>query len=170
MVDIASIIGLVGTATSSVVGATEATKNLKQVFSRAEVDVAASKQLILDLLDQLIEAKHDQVAIEEGVLALQRELQQRDEFQTEFARYILADTGRGAAVYRLKDDDRSGEPPHQICPSCAANAKKSILQPSLERHNCLYCPACRAEFLANIGGASAMTVGVARGGRDWSDY
>ncbi|WP_097071321.1 cysteine-rich KTR domain-containing protein [Rhodobacter maris] len=170
MSDIASIIGLVGTATSSIVGATEATKNLKQIFSRAEVDLTASKQLILELLDKLIEAKHDQMAIEEGVLALQRELQQRDEFQAELARYILTDTGRGAAVYRLKDGDQSGEPPHQICPSCAANAKKSILQPSLTRHNCLYCPACRAEFLANIGDASAMIVSVQRSRRDWSDF
>ncbi len=170
MTDISTLLGYVGTATSSIVGATEAGKNLKQLFGRSEVDVTASKQLVLDLLDKLIDAKSAQMEIQEGVLALQRELQQRDQFEADLVRYELRDTGRGAMVYRLKSDHSGGQPEHSICPACVAKRVKSILQPATGRLNCLQCPICRAEFLADRGQNSDIMVISGRSTRDFSGF
>lgn len=169
MSDIAGILSLVGAATSSIVSATEAGKNLKQLFRRPEVDVAASKELVLELLDKLIDAKEAQMQIQDLVLALQGELKQRDQFEAELARYTLSDTGRGAAVYRLKSDDDRGEPAHSICPRCVAKGEKSILQPSLDRHHCLYCPSCKAEFLTMDGEDPTILVAPGRSTR-WDAF
>ena len=168
--DIATVIGLTGTAAQTVLTATEIGKNLKQVFRGAEVDVAGGKQLVLELLDKLIDAKAAQVEIHEAVLALQREIEQRDQFETDLSRYVLQDTGRGATVYRLKSDDSSGEPPHSICPACVANRKKAILQPATGRANCLTCPVCNAHFLAALGHSMAIARQSSRTGNPWGEF
>jgi len=151
MFEIASIVGLVGTATSSIVGATEAGKNLKDIFGRPEVDIAASKQLVLDLLEKLIDAKQAQMEIRDLVMTLQSELKERDQFETDLARYSLTKTDRGATVYRLKEGDPSGEPIHHLCPYCAAKRTKSFLQPAPHRANCLYCTPCKTDFPMSLG-------------------
>lgn len=161
MVTISTIVDLVTTATGSIVGATEAGKNLKEIFARPEVDVTASKQLILELLDKLISAKMAQMDIQESVLALQRELKARDDFEANLARYVLENTGRGATIYTLKAEHHGGEKPHSVCPSCVVDRKKSILQPAIGRSNCLYCPICKAEFLADLGHAAGIMVAPA---------
>ncbi|QXH25101.1 hypothetical protein ACTTAK_06645 [Rhodobacter capsulatus] len=161
MTDIATIIGLVSSATSSILGATEAGKNLNEIFRRPEVDVTASKQLVIELLDKLIDAKAAQAEIRDLVLTLQRELQERDQFEAELARYALTKTDRGARIYTLKADDSRGEPLHHICPSCVGQRKKSILQPSVDAYNSLTCPSCKTRFLADTSERGDLTFGFA---------
>lgn len=167
MSDIASILAPVGAASGHLLTATEIGKNLKEVFRRPEVDIAAYKQLVLDLLNKLIDAKRAQMQIEEAVMDLQRDLKHRDQFEAELARYTLADTGRGARVLALKPDDPKGEPAHSICPDCAARRKKSILQPDPDNLNYLICFSCKSRFLrVTPEGSGIMSGPVRRPGFD----
>lgn len=168
--DIAALVSLAGTASQTILTATEIGKNLKQAFRAPEIDVAASKQLVLELLDKLIDAKTTQMEIQEAVLTLQRDLQDRDRFEADLARYALEDTGRGAVVYALKQDDGTGDPPHRLCPACVANRKKAILQPATNRQNCLACPVCNARFPADLGHRLHAASAPVRSRRNWDDF
>jgi hypothetical protein len=170
MADIGTIVSLVASGTGSLLSATEIGKNLKEVFRRPEVDLTASKQLVLDLLDELLDAKRAHMQIEEAVMELQRELKDRDQFEAELARYALTDTGRGALVLSLKSDDPKGEPSHSICPGCAGKRKKSILQPAPDNRNFLVCPSCDTRFLRHNPDGSGIMVAPGRSTRDWSDF
>lgn len=162
------ILSAVTAATSTLLSATEIGKNLKEIVSRPEPDVAASKTLIIELLDKLLETKMAQVQIQGLVATLERELKERDQFEAELARYDLSlGRGRDATVYSLKADDNRGEPPHCICPGCASDRKKVILQPCTTMHNCLYCTRCKSEFLINRNegsGISTSNSGITREG------
>ena len=146
MDDIAQAIGLAATAASGLSSATSIAQKLKDIMGSKKGPAIEVQALVLDLYNHLIDAKRGQAALEDLLRDLQREQRERDEFATETARYELADTGRGAAVYKLKKDDRSGEPDHCICPACHAKRHKSILQPNPDGGNFMWCSMCGARY------------------------
>lgn len=101
---------------------------------------------IIQLQDKVISAQSTHSAILARLDELEQEVMKMDRFEKEAARYELAATKAGAAVYALKAEDDRGEPHHCLCPNCYADRKKSILQPSGRR---LECPHCKARY-ANL--------------------
>ncbi|MGR3760925.1 hypothetical protein ACUXV3_12465 [Roseobacteraceae bacterium NS-SX3] len=158
MADIGHILSLVSQAGSGLLTATQIADNLKKVFSSEEPDIAASKQAVLELLDKLLDAKRDQIAVESLLSELKKDLDKADRFAQEAARYQLTQTDMGGRVYALKADDTSGEPPHEICASCYDEGKKSILQFSTKQMNTLVCHRCNATALKSDGRESAAYV------------
>ena len=162
MPDFSAILGLISSATSSLLGATQIGQNLKQTFSSPKPDIVETKLLVVELLERLLKAYAAQMEIQQRIVELQAELEQRDAFAKDLARYELMDAGRGTAIYRLKPHDRSGEPAHGICPTCVANRKKSVLQPAPENLNFWGCFICGARFLRDNPQGSGIIVGPTR--------
>lgn len=155
MPDIATILGAVTSVTGNLLSATEIGKNLKEVFGGPKVDITASKQLVLELVNHMLDAQIAQMQIREALLTLQQDLKERNRFEEDAARYELVQSGRGAAFYALKPNDPLGEPPHNICPNCLAKRVKSFLQPKPAGGNFLTCGPCNQDFAVPDRGESA---------------
>lgn len=146
---------------------TETAQKLRELLKGGKGNSTEAQALALDLFNQILDAKRNQSTLEDRLRQLERELKDRDEFQAQAARYVLTDTGRGAAVYALKPDDTTGEPFHRICPECYRQRQKSILQPDPENHRAfIYCPACRARFMI-VGENSPIITGSGRSRELW---
>ncbi len=141
-------------------GATEVAQNIKSLVSKPDLDVAATKQLVSQLLDRLIQLQAQQVAMQRAVADVAEEQRRLERFQAEAVRYTLKRTDLGAMVYELKDTDTRGEPPHCICAACYEQQVKSILQP-VER-NTLGCQRCGGRFLKGDGRDSGIMIGRVR--------
>jgi len=162
MIDIATIIELAASSTGALSSAADATERLKKIFRSSGSPDPEAQTVLLELLDKLIEAKSDQALIQDRLLALQREIEERDRFESEMARYALRTTALGAEVYVLKDGDESGEPPHCICPACLAKRQKQILQPDPEGRNWRVCFGCGARYLDQLKDGTGLRIGRAR--------
>lgn len=98
---------------------------------------------VLDLYNQLIDARSHQISLQDALRTLQAKDAEREERERDFARYEMTTTAGADVVYRLKTGRENGEPPHHICPACKLQAKKSLLQP---RGTQLHCFECGGKF------------------------
>ena len=94
-----------------------------------------------------IEAQSVQAEQSARIRNLEEEIKQYDDWEQEKQRYFLKQVGQAGFVYCLKDeyicDD---EPRHFICPTCAGNAKKTLVhqeQDLTHRLQQLKCPQCK---------------------------
>lgn len=98
---------------------------------------------ILALSGQLSEAQVKLALLETEIVKLQRAQDALDEIKQRKRNYVLVETPMGARVYRLKDDAGTGEPPHEVCPTCFEQNQIRILQP---RGLDLVCDSCDAKY------------------------
>ena len=151
MVDIHSIIAISGASLGALNGAADISQKLKDIFGTEKPDLVASKQLVLELLNSLVDAQMNHIKVERLLADLQEQLNAADRFANEAARYELATTDMGGRVYALKKDDPSDEPAHEICADCYERSKKRILQPSPDQRCMLVCNTCGAKIRKDDG-------------------
>ena len=152
--------GLIGGSLSGVKTGTEIAEKIRELVSKPDVDVTATKQLTSKLLDRLIELQSDHIAMQSALAEIMAQQHRAERFQAEAGRYALQRTDLGAVVYELKPTDTRGEPPHCICATCYDQQIKSVLQP-VER-NTLGCHRCGGRFLKSDGQGSGIMVGRVR--------
>lgn len=143
--DIVTIIALGKTVAEGLSASTGALKNLKDAVGRGSGDSTELRDKLLDLYNQVLDAKMNQAALMDQVLEFQRQLEAVDRFEQEAKRYALVEAVPGTTLYRLKDTDRNGEPDHYLCTHCFGEGKKSIVQRSRNSYF-VHCPRCSAEF------------------------
>ncbi len=75
-----------------------------------------------------IRAQDVQAKLSMRVRELEDELRKKDNWDQERARYYLKEVGQAAFAYCLRDEYVSDdEPRHLICPTCAAEARKTLV-------------------------------------------
>jgi uncharacterized coiled-coil protein SlyX/rubredoxin len=118
--------------------------DLKSLFNVAEPGTNADiKATIAALTEQIAESQLANAKLKVKLAALHEEMMREKNFETELNRYELWESPLGATVYRIKAQAQGAEPVHYICPSCAIDKKKSILQGhKLWRE----CPVCKTGF------------------------
>jgi len=116
----------------------------------------------LELLNTLLPGIwHDFLAIQQEINIGLREkdeliqkLKTLEQWDAESKRYVLKEIGRGVFVYSLKETvDSGGEPPHNICPKCFQDKRKSILQAvATSQYGTRFkCFSCQSEIFTNPG-------------------
>ncbi|MCC5965527.1 MAG: hypothetical protein JJU24_05260 [Natronohydrobacter sp.] len=133
-----------GTKAGGTLGATATgLRAVLDLAKRPDADLTEIKTRLVDLIDQLIQAKEAQMMTQNALLELQQEQARDQRFADEAARYTLSETDMGGLVYALKPDHKNGEPRHCLCANCFEQRQKSILQ--RVAHNTLGCPRCKAQ-------------------------
>lgn len=136
----------------------KAAKEIVQGLNALKTEVAvneakvALQNLLLEAHQALFAAQEAEAADARRVRALEAEIVELKDWSAEAERYELADTGRGALAYRLKESMKAGEPEHWLCPTCFGQRKKSYLQPetySVGRVEVLRCAPCKNEIIVN---------------------
>ena len=130
---------------SSLVRAFSGTKSSdgKNAFSGIEyselLEIVTTAQLAA------IEAQSAQAKLSARIRELEEELRQQGDWEQERQRYFLKQVGPVGYVYCLKDEYIcDGEPRHFLCPTCAGNAKKTLVHQVLTTGNRqLVCPDCK---------------------------
>ena len=116
--------------------------------SGASYDIQRNELLEIVSAAQLaaIEAQTVQAEQSARIRELEEEIKRYDDWEQEQHRYLLKQVGEAGFVYCLKDEYISeDEPRHFICPTCAGNSKKTLIQ---QEHNIspkfrqLKCPQC----------------------------
>jgi hypothetical protein len=103
-------------------------------------------------LDKAIESRESYSAQSERLRALEVELTQLKNWDSEKASYELKKIGLGAVAYMLKPEKRSTEPPHWLCPTCFAKGQKSFLNftgTTVGRRNIFKCTGCGSQPAAD---------------------
>jgi hypothetical protein len=103
--------------------------------------------LILEALNQAIEAREAQSAQLDRLRELEAEIVNLKAWDTQKQRYELKQIGVGVVAYMLKPPQRGSEPPHWLCPNCYTNGKPSFLQYNgavRGVHRFYACVSCKA--------------------------
>jgi hypothetical protein len=118
-------------------------KGLKDL-STASAREAAS----VELLEKLVTAYHSQLALEQRMGDLEKEIAAFKDWETEKERYALTDYGSGTFAYALKPAMANGEPAHRICAHCYGQGHKTLLQfvMSTRSQERLHCARCKADI------------------------
>ena len=128
--------------------ALDVAKGLNATITEAKV-AEAKTQIIGHLItaqQAMLDAQQTLLEDTDTIRALEAEIMGLKDWQTEAARYELADAGQRTVAYRLKQGEGTGEPAHWLCPNCFADGKKSFLIP--ETHmwvRTLVCHRCKWE-------------------------
>jgi polyhydroxyalkanoate synthesis regulator phasin len=141
-------------------GATDTAQGIKDLVEKPDVDTAAAKNLVSDLLDRLIKLQAEQIAMQGAILQLREEQRRIDKFEAEAVRYILTRTEQNSLVYELDPSQANGQPTHCICATCYEKQIKSILQPSAR--NTLTCAQCGGTFYKPDGSDIGILIGKVR--------
>jgi hypothetical protein len=121
-------------------------------------DAVVRSAAVIELQEQILSARAQQIELIERVRELEREVAQFKTWETEKQRYKLKDFGQHTFAYELKPETANDEPEHLICPQCYQIGRKSILQFE-GRHNlsklAMYrCYSCRTQLeLGSRGGS-----------------
>jgi len=122
----------------------QAFEAVSTLFNRTKGGTDPDLEVALaDLKMQVANAQMANAMLTGELTTLQTELGKLKHFQTDLERYYLWETPTGRMVYRLKDDECEAEPLHYLCPHCALQSQKSILQG--DQHG-KRCPACKTAF------------------------
>jgi hypothetical protein len=119
-------------------------KALSGLFGRSEAsgDVEL-KAAIAELTLQAADTALANAKLKAELAEIHNAAEKAQKFEGQLARYELHRTEGGGLLYRLKATDKSGEPPHSICPNCVEAGHKSILQGD---GYFLGCPKCGASI------------------------
>jgi len=90
-------------------------------------DAAKVRPIISELHGKLIEAHEAHLSLLARIGDLEKEIVKFENWEAEKQRYQLVKLDPGIMMYRLKEGMENGEPPHEICPNCYNNGKKSFL-------------------------------------------
>lgn len=169
---------------------TNASKTAKGVID-ATVEVETQKAMI-DINNEIIAAQQSSISAQkehsdllDRISTLEAEITEMKDWSAEAARYEKKIVSpQGVIVYALKEAEQDGEPPHELCPNCFADGKKSIMQPTPAiapriRRRIHKCPSCALELAytsnrsADDGdpdGRPARTPQVVRSPRKYDPY
>jgi hypothetical protein len=111
-------------------------------------DVARRNAAVIELQEKILVAQEAQSTLINRVSELEQEMARLKDWEADKKRYQLSDIGRGVVALALKPAMNNGEPPHYICADCAANGKKSYLQPHIRGpyYDQYKCNACGFEI------------------------
>lgn len=103
--------------------ASDGSENSYDIQRNELLEIVSSAQLAA------IEAQTVQAKQSARIRELEEKIKQYDDWEHEKHRYFLKQVEQAGFVYCLKDKYISeDEPRHFICPNCAGNAKKTLLQ------------------------------------------
>lgn len=129
-------------------------------------DAVRRNAVIIELQEKILSAQQAQSTLVEAVSELEKEVARLKNWETDKARYELAELAPGAVALALKKSMNNGEPLHHICANCAANGKKSYVQQQvrnshLDRYK---CNTCGEELTIHKDRSSPMPFSGGRGG------
>jgi len=114
---------------------------------------------IIDMQKEIIAAQQNNILAQsehqdllQEVRALKAEIVQMKDWSADAERYEMKTVSpQGVVVYAIKPTEQGAEPPHELCPNCYANRKKSIMQPTpivapRVRRRIHICPSCQLEL------------------------
>lgn len=111
-------------------------------------DAKALQEKTIELNKAILSAQQDAIAANAAQTELvakthqlQREIADLKSWEADKARYQLTDIGGGVVALTIRENMRNGDAFHRICANCAANGKKSYLQPEVrgdyyDRYKC----------------------------------
>ena len=142
------------TETMSAIGgiktAIDMAKGINALKSEAEIN-----QAIIDIQRTLLEAqgaafsdKQTIANLSEEKKALETQLRNIGDWDTEKQRYVLTRSEMGAFTYDLRPEFSSEEVAHRICATCFGNGKKSILHVTANHGGgeIVECKVCKSHF------------------------
>jgi len=94
-------------------------------------DAAVRNGAVIELQEKILAARDAQTSLLEQVAQLEKEVARLKDWEADKKRYQLADIGKGVVALALKPTMSDGEPMHYLCADCAAQGKKSHLQPHI---------------------------------------
>jgi hypothetical protein len=151
MVDIAAIGGALG----SIKAAGEIANAMLKLR-----DAKALQDKTIELNRMILSAQHDAIAANAAQLELvarinqlEKEIDDLKSWEADKARYRLTDIGGGVVALAIREGLSNGEAFHRICADCAANGKKSYLQPQVQGpyYDRYKCHGCGAELSVDKG-------------------
>lgn len=132
-------------------------------MARALVDVRDATLLqtkVFDLTREILNAQQSALSAQasqnqlmDEVRALKGSLASYENWSNEEKRYALKDFGDNTYAYELKDDCKSSEPTHRLCPTCFQKRSKSILQfrgHTMSNQEIYNCPPCNKDFFFGV--------------------
>lgn len=151
MVDVAAISG----ALSSIKAAGDiANAMLKLHDAKAlQEKTIELNRTILSAQQAAIAANAAQAELVAKMNQLEREIANLKSWEADKARYQLTDIGGGVVALTIKDNMRNGDAFHRICANCAANGRKSYIQPEVQGdyYDRYKCHGCGAELSVDKG-------------------
>ncbi len=143
------------TETISAIGgiktAIDMAKGISALKSGAEIN-----QAIIDIRRTLLEAQSAAFSDKEAIAklseekkALETQLRNIGDWDTEKQRYVLTRSEMGAFTYDLRPELANGEVAHRLCATCFGNDKKSILHVIANHSNgeIVQCKNCDSKFV-----------------------
>jgi hypothetical protein len=125
-------------------------KGMSTLKSEAEIN-----QAIIDIQRTLLEAqgaafsdKQTIANLSEEKKALETQLRNIGDWDTEKQRYVLTRSEMGAFTYDLRPELANGEVAHRLCATCFGNGKKSILHTTANHGGgeIVQCGNCKSKF------------------------
>lgn len=127
-------------------GGTNLATSLRQMFKKSEggeLSREDAEKLVLEMQNALLDAKTAQLEVLEKLIALKEQILKTDRRLEISRRYILMDTGFNTKVLTLREE-LDDEIPHFICPHCADDDRKIVLQRHDESR--LKCGRCKTLY------------------------
>ena len=155
MEDIVSTVSEVGQSVEPYAKVAQSLANLVKAFSGKKAadgtgifsGMEFSELLEIVTAAQLaaIEAQNVQIRQSERIRELEEAIKRYDDWEREKQRYFLKQVGPAGHVLCLKDEFVSNdEPRHFICPTCAGNARKTLVHQEIIHSSAqqFRCPRC----------------------------
>jgi len=108
-----------------------------------------AQEQIMALREGALELQEENFSLKEKVMGLEARLQNKNDWESEIARYQLVTPWRGpSSVFALKSSLANDELPHYICPTCFNKGEKIILNPNNEKGGMMVmvCANCKARI------------------------
>ena len=153
--DIGNLLDMAGNVSGTINDAVSAFGEVTKLAKGGKLPADAAEN-VLALSGQLGEAQVTLARLEAEIVKLQGAQEALDEIKQRKRNYMLAETPMGARIYRLKEDAGTGEPPHEVCPTCFEQDQIRILQP---RGIVLQCDSCKANYQVERDSGPAVALG-----------
>jgi hypothetical protein len=123
-------------------------------------DAKALQEKTIELNRAILSAQQDAIAANAAqseliarIDQLDKEISNLKSWEADKARYQLTEIGGGVVALSIKDNMRNGEAFHRLCANCAANGRKSYLQPQIHGpyYEAYKCHSCGEELSIDKG-------------------
>lgn len=134
MSDSKGIIARISESITGVGGAIKGAVGAAREIQAISVDYAV-KEKTHSLLDKLMDVQMQQmtqqellIAAKERIIELEDEKKDKENWESEAAKYELIQPTAGSLIYRIKASEQGSQPTIYLCTSCYGKRKKSVLQ------------------------------------------